>query len=106
MTACGEGQFKNDCSKFSKLHGIIIVTIPPHSSHHLQPLKSLFLTTEEGVPEEGDILIKVNAQRIIRHDELAALFNSAYSHVATLAKNVSEFKAKCIMPLDINTFVN
>ncbi|KAJ8887755.1 hypothetical protein PR048_013973 [Dryococelus australis] len=50
--------------------------------------------------------MKVNAQRIIRPDDFAALFCHAYSHVATIFKDLSGFKATGILHLDANIFAN
>jgi hypothetical protein len=50
--------------------------------------------------------MKVKAQRIIRPDEFAALFDNAYSTVATIAKGLSGFKATGIYPLNPNVFTD
>jgi hypothetical protein len=48
--------------------------------------------------------MKVKVHRIIGPDELAALFDNAYSTVATIAKGISGFKATGIYPLNSNVF--
>jgi hypothetical protein len=50
--------------------------------------------------------VKVKAQRIIRPDKSAALFDKAYSSVATIARGLSGFKATGIYPLNPNVFTD
>jgi hypothetical protein len=50
--------------------------------------------------------MKVRAQRVIRLDDFAALFNKACSSVATIAKGLSGFKATGIYPLNPNLFTD
>ncbi|KAJ8891424.1 hypothetical protein PR048_003952 [Dryococelus australis] len=90
---------------FSKLHGSVMVSIPPHSSHRLRPLDGMFFERlKKTYCRECDIFMKVNTQGIIRPDDFAALFNRAFLHVATIANGVSGFKATGIMPLGANIF--
>jgi hypothetical protein len=50
--------------------------------------------------------MKVKAQRIIRPDEFAALFDNAYSTLDTIVKGLSGFKATGIYPLNPNVFTD
>ncbi|KAJ8876272.1 hypothetical protein PR048_024182 [Dryococelus australis] len=84
-----------EANEFSKLHGIVMVSTPPHSPHHFQPLDVTFLgPLKKAYHNECDISMKVNVQRIIRPEDFAALIS------------VSGFKATGIMPLDANIFTN
>ncbi|KAJ8883273.1 hypothetical protein PR048_015116 [Dryococelus australis] len=84
-----------------------MVSIPPHSSHRLQPLDVTFFgPLKKAYHKECDISMKVNAQRIFRPDDFADLFNRAYSHVAKIAKGVLGFKDTGIMPLGTDIFTN
>ncbi|KAJ8891309.1 hypothetical protein PR048_010825 [Dryococelus australis] len=86
---------------FSKSHGIVIVSIPPHTPpfNTTGPLK-------KACHRECDILMKVTTQRFNTPGDFAALFNRAHTHVATIAKDVSGFKATGIMHLGANIFKN
>jgi hypothetical protein len=94
--------------KFCKENGIVIVSIPPHSSHRLQPLDVTFFgPLKKANHRECDIFMKVKAQRVIRPDDFAAFFDNAYFSVATtIAKGISGFKATGIYPLNPNVFTD
>jgi hypothetical protein len=93
--------------KFCKQNGIIIVSIPPHSSHRVQPPDFTFFgQLKKAYHRECDIFLKIRAQRVIRPDDFAALFNKAYSSVATIAKSLSGFKDTGIYPLNPNLFTD
>ncbi|KAJ8880529.1 hypothetical protein PR048_016999 [Dryococelus australis] len=70
--------------------------------------RNIFCTTDPMVHHHRgcDIFMKLNAQRIIRPDDIGALFNRVFSHVATIAKGVAGFEATGIMRLDANIFTS
>jgi hypothetical protein len=93
--------------KFCKENGTVIVSIPPHSTHRLQPLDVTFFgPLKKANHRECDIFMKVKAQRIIRPDDIAALFDNAYSSVATIPQGLSGFKVTWLYPLNPNVFTD
>lgn len=96
-----------DAYDFCKNNGIIMLSIPPHTSHRLQPLDVTFFgPLKKAYNRECDVFMKVNHLKIIRPDDFAALFCKAYSSVATVAKGISGFKSTGICPLDVGIFTD
>ncbi|KAB0795413.1 hypothetical protein PPYR_12252 [Photinus pyralis] len=96
--------------EFCKSHGIIMVSIPPHTSHKLQPLDltffgplknaysrqcNLFLKRKISNPQEGNTLTPY---------DVAEIFKVAYEQVANVEKGVSGFAAAGIYPLNSEKF--
>lgn len=85
--------------------GITMVSIPPHTSHRLQPLDVAFFgPLKSAYNIECDRFMKTNQYKFIRPDDFANLFNKAYSRIATVAKGIAGFKSTGIYPLDPNLF--
>lgn len=96
---------------YCRENGITLLSLPPHTSHRLQPLDltffsplkssfyrecSLFLKTKSISPNE--------ANRKITQYELAGLFNRAYLKVATMDKGISGFSTAGILPINPDKF--
>lgn len=90
---------------FCRENHIVLLTIPPHTSNHLQPLdltffgplkKALFAVYDSH-------MISTAHERITVYD-VARLFNQAYMKVATIEKGVSGFKAAGIFPFNPEKF--
>ena len=88
-------------------NGVIMLSLPPHCSHRMQPLDVTFYSTlKAAFKREWDLHIKTcHLLRITPYD-LAELFNRAYSKVATIAVAVSGFKATGIQPFDSTIFTD
>jgi hypothetical protein len=72
---------------FCKENRIVVVSIPPHTSHRLQPLDVTFYGPLKAVfHRESDLFIKTKGSGKITPYDLAGIFNKAYSQVATIAK--------------------
>ena len=91
--------------EFCKLNGIIMLTIPPHTSHKLQPLDLTFFgPLKSALNRESDLYIKSGQNIKITPYELAEIFNKAYVKVATMEKAQSGFRAAGIFPLNREKF--
>lgn len=90
-----------------KANGVIMVSLPPHCSHRLQPLDVTFYSTlKAAFKRECDTYMKTNRLVKITPYDLAGLFNKAYSRVATIAVAVSGFKTTGIYPFDRTLFTD
>lgn len=90
---------------FCREHFITIVSIPPHTSHMLQPLDVVFYgPLKKAYNRECDLYIKShNLQKITPYD-VAGLFNKAYMRVASIEKGTSGFASTGIFPLNPHKF--
>jgi hypothetical protein len=80
-------------------------SIPPHSSHRLQPLDlTAFVPPKNAFNRESGLFMKARAYEKITHYDLAELFNKAYLRVATMKKGISGFNAVGICPVDPGKF--
>lgn len=92
---------------FCKKNGIVMLSLPPHSSHRMQPLDvSFFGPLKKAFRSECDLQMKNNSFQKLTHYDVASLFNKAYSRVATIAKGIAGFKASGIFPINPNVFTN
>ena len=90
---------------FARRNGIIILSIPPHTSHRLQPLDIPFfgpLKTFYG--QEADKWMLNHPGRRISEYEVCKLFKGAYERAATMRNAASGFRAAGIVPYDRNVF--
>nr|CAD7393524.1 unnamed protein product [Timema cristinae] len=90
---------------FCKENFITLLSLPPHSSHRLQPLDVIFYgPLKKAYNKECDLYMKTHANERITVYKVAELFNKAYTHVATLAKGISGFSCTGIFPMNPNVF--
>ena len=92
---------------FCRENNIHLVSLPPHTSHRLQPLDICFYgPLKEAFNKECELFLKVNSNRQtkITPYDLAAIFNRAYIRVATFEKAVNGFQSAGICPLNPNKF--
>lgn len=91
--------------EYCRANEIVLVSIPAHTSHKLQPLDlSFFGPLKAALNRECDLYLKNHAYEKIAHYELARLFNKAYLKAASMEKGISEFRAAGIWPLDSDKF--
>lgn len=90
---------------FCRDNHIVLLTIPPHTSNHLQPLDLTFFGPLKkalfGVYDSH--MISTAHEKITVYD-VARLFNQAYIKVATMDKGISGFRAAGISPFNPNKF--
>lgn len=90
---------------FCKKNNIIMLSLPPHTSHRMQPLDVTFFgPLKQAFKRECDLFMKSNSLIKITPYDLAELFNKAYSIVATIQKGVSGFSSTGIYPMNPNVF--
>lgn len=66
--------------EFCRKNNIVILSIPPHSSHRLQPLGVVFYgPLKKAYNRECDMYMKSNPGQVITVYKLAEIFNLAYS---------------------------
>lgn len=94
-----------DIYEYCRKNGIVMVTIPPHTSHRLQPLDlSFFSSLKSAFNRECDLYMKTHVNERITPYELSELFNKAYLKVATLDKAQSGFRSGGVCPLNPEKF--
>lgn len=91
--------------QFCKENGIHMLSLPPHTSHRMQPLDvTVFGPLKAALSREMDIFIKSRQYLQITPYDLASLFNKAYARIATVEKAVNGFEVTGIHPFNPNVF--
>lgn len=90
---------------FCKEKGIVVLTIPPHTSHRLQPLDVTFYSSLKSAynVECGNYLRSHPHERITTF-ELAEIFQNAYGRIATPVKAIKGFESTGIFPVNPDHF--
>nr|CAH7746887.1 unnamed protein product [Callosobruchus chinensis] len=84
---------------------IHMVSLPPHTSDHLQPLDLTFFgPLKNQLYREYDLQLTNTAHEKILEYELAELLNKAFLKVATMEKAISGFRTAGIHPLNPDRF--
>ncbi|KAJ8949557.1 hypothetical protein NQ318_016187 [Aromia moschata] len=84
---------------------IVMLSIPPHTSHRIQPLDIAFYgPLKTAFRKECDLFMKSKALQKITPYDVASIFNKAYCNVATIQKGVAGFQAAGIFPINPNVF--
>lgn len=91
--------------EFCKAHHIQVVSIPPHTSHRLQPLDvSFYGPMKKAFNLECDRFLRTNRFQKISVYDIASIFNEAYMKMATMEKGVSAFRVAGILPFNPDKF--
>ena len=86
-------------------NGVIMVSLPPHTSHRLQPLDvTLFSSLKVAYNKECDLYMSLHPGQRITQYEIAHLFKLAYTRAATMSKAINGFETTGIVPLNTNKF--
>ncbi|KAB0803072.1 hypothetical protein PPYR_02666 [Photinus pyralis] len=90
---------------FCRENGIVILTIPPHSSHRTQPLDVTFYKPlKTAYNAECDKFLKSRPGERITTYELAEIFNKSFSRIATPDKAIKGFEVTGIFPMNPDVF--
>ena len=84
-------------------HGVEIVSMPPHTSHYLQPRHKVhFKLLNEHNKEAVCIHLRNNPGCGIGRADFPKLFRTTYFKVATISNSVNSFRSIGLYPLNIN----
>lgn len=92
-------------TSYARDNHIVILTLPPHGSHKLQPLDVAVhgpLKTKYAI--ECEKWMNRNPGRGITQFQIASLFNTAYKHTASLSNAESGFRSTGIYPFADDLF--
>lgn len=90
---------------FCRENSIHLLSLPPHSSHKMQPLdKCLFKPLKEYFSQMCDKWLLNHPGRVITQYQVAELFGEAYETAATMGKGILGFKSCGIYPLNPHMF--
>ena len=88
---------------YARRHGIEFLTIPPHTSHRLQPLdRTFFGPLKTFYSQEAEKCIVNHPGRRITEFEITKLFQAAYERATTMQNSVSRFQSTGIVPFNPN----
>ena len=86
---------------FARENGIELLSLPPHTSHKLQPLdRTFFKPLKVAFNTACTAWMRQHPTRRITVDKLGGLFNKAYLKAATMDSAVSGFRCTGIVPFE------
>lgn len=91
----------------AKQHGVIMLSLPAHTSHKLQPLDvSFFKPLSSYYINETEIWLRQNPGRLVTQYQISMLFGKAYKRTASIEIATSGFQKTGIYPWNKNVFQN
>lgn len=91
--------------QYAKEHGIILICLPAHCSHRIQPLDvSFFAPLKTYLNQELTRQIRSNDGKPISQMQVAKVFRSAYERAATVENAASGFRNAGLWPVNPNIF--
>lgn len=91
--------------EFCKFNGIHMLSLPPHTSHRIQPLDVVFYgPLKKAINREIDLHMKTRQYERVTQYDLAAIFKAAYGRVASVEKAEKGFQCTGIYPFNPNVF--
>lgn len=92
---------------FARENGIVLITLPPHCTHKMQPLDvSYFKSLKAAYNRAADNWMLVNAGKRISQFNVAEIFGTAYMKTATIDKAINGFRATGIWPFNDDVFTD
>lgn len=89
---------------FCRSNGILMVSIPPHSSHRIQPLDlTIFGPLKKAYYQQCEFFMSSRNCKITQY-HIASLFTPAFNKIASVDKAVNGFRAAGIWPFNPNIF--
>lgn len=90
---------------FCRQNNIILLSLPPHSSHKIQPLDRCFFSSlKKYYAAECENWMRNHPGRTITTFQVATIFAPAYSKTASVANAIEGFKVTGIHPFNNNLF--
>ena len=89
----------------ARKNGVIMLCLPPHCTHRMQPLDITFMKPLSVYYEqEVKKWLRQNPGRVVTQFQIAQLFGKAYLRSATMITAINGFSTPGIYPLDRNVF--
>lgn len=90
---------------YARENGIIMITLPPHTTHRMQPLDvSYFQSCKAAYNRAADNWMVTNAGRRISQFDVVGIFATAYEKTATMGKAINGFRATGLWPFNDDIF--
>lgn len=92
---------------YAKEHGVVMVSLPPHASHKLQPLDvSFFSPLKKGYSEQCYSFMRQHPYEKIEAGDIPKLFKSSYEKYASIGNASSGFSKTGIYPFNPDIFTD
>ncbi|XP_012549673.2 uncharacterized protein LOC105842267 [Bombyx mori] len=90
---------------YCRQHNIIVLTLPPHSSHKLQPLdRAIYSPLKSQYAIKADKWMAQHPGRSINQYQVTLIFNRAFLKIATVGNAASAFRVTGIYPFNNDLF--
>ncbi|XP_049779237.1 uncharacterized protein LOC126176141 [Schistocerca cancellata] len=86
-------------------NGVVLLCLPPHCSHRLQPLHVAFMKPlSKFYEDEVTSWLRTHPGEVVTLHQIASLFGKAFIHSATMSTAVNGFRKTGIWPVNRNVF--
>lgn len=93
--------------EFCRSNNIIMLSLPPHGSHRIQPMDvSFYGPFKAAYKNECNLFMKTQLGRKITQNDIASLFRKAFQKIATVPKAEAGFASTGIYPLNPDVFTD
>lgn len=91
--------------QLAKNNGVVMISLPAHTTHRLQPLDvSFFKPLSVYFNEASDKWMRTNPMKSITQFQISELLAEAYGRAATIEISISGFRKAGIWPVNRNAF--